>query len=464
VSYFVVADFKAGLDRRRMAATGAPGTLRTLRNASVNRGGEVEKRKAFVARHVLPSGTVGLASLNGVLYVFGTTPGLSMPPGVQYVELAPPSGRTPARVTMWHIFASKLYVIMEWDNGAVSHYYDGAAVSNFTLQPSANQSRIVLPFGSKLYLGDGSSVVAGKIGEASFNSGDTGAAVYDMSTNVAGGENVTGFAAYQKQMAIFQRRATQIWNFSADPVAASIETALPRIGAVAPRSVVSFAGQDVFFLAQSGVRSLRARDFTGGASTTDIGTPIDADVVELMRTLPAATVERAFAEVEPTTDRYWLKLGDSAYVFTYFPGAKISAWSQYDVPAGLTDTAVVDNALWLRAGDTLYLYGGDDGVTYDASEAEVETPYLDGRTIATWKRWTGIDIVAEGTWQVFASFDPNQPDAEDLVATLTGVTVQQLALPMHGASPVVKLRLVTTGAGAAKLGSLAVHYESGDAR
>lgn len=70
--YLLIENFNSGLDSRRMALTSKPGTLQRLENAHITRGGEIEKRKAFVATASLPAGTFGLHSANGALWVFGS--------------------------------------------------------------------------------------------------------------------------------------------------------------------------------------------------------------------------------------------------------------------------------------------------------------------------------------------------------------------------------------------------------
>ena len=61
--YILVEDFRNGLDARRMNVTSTPGSLVTLTNAHITRGGEIEKRNAFVELATLPSNTTGLACL-----------------------------------------------------------------------------------------------------------------------------------------------------------------------------------------------------------------------------------------------------------------------------------------------------------------------------------------------------------------------------------------------------------------
>src|SRR3546814_10554479 len=67
-------------------------------------------------------------------------------------------------------------------------------------------------------------------------------------------------------LAIFARRAIQIEYVDPDPALNQQLQVLNNIGTVAPHSVVSFGDSDVFFLSESGVRSLRARDSSNSAS------------------------------------------------------------------------------------------------------------------------------------------------------------------------------------------------------
>lgn len=78
--YFTITDFAAGLDLRRSSLTAPAGTLRSLRNAHVSPGGEIEKRYAFVKFKTVDANTKGLVAINQRLYVFRpmTDPELSV--------------------------------------------------------------------------------------------------------------------------------------------------------------------------------------------------------------------------------------------------------------------------------------------------------------------------------------------------------------------------------------------------
>lgn len=458
--YAVIADFKGGLNQTRLPTTAPPGTLRELRNAHINRGGEIEKRKAFVAWRTLPSGTVGAAELNGVLHVFGTPPGLPVPAPIVYQRLVPSDGSNVTRILDVKAFSGALYVLALCSNGQVRHFYNGTQVTVFTGQTTAEIARILLPFNENVYAAQGAVLHRSGINApTNWATSAVGAGFFVMNAQAQGAQAITGLSEYQSAVAVFSRRTTQIWVFAADPAQSAKQQTLRNVGCVSPLSVQSFAGTDVFFLSDSGVRSLRARDLTDSPAAADVGTAVDDLVGTWLASATADDLEKAHAVIEPTDGRYWLALGSTVYVFSFFPAAKISAWSRYDLP-GVPDTMVAaDRRLYVRVADTIYLYGGENGATYDSTEAEAELQFLDGRQIATWKRWTGLDIAAEGQWAAFAALQPSTPDTEDLIATLDGNSMHQLDIPMAGQSPMVKLRFATTGSTAARLGAVAAHYE-----
>ena len=461
MAYFVVADFKGGLNTSRMPVTAPPGTLRTLRDAHITRGGEIEKRLAWVPWFTLPAGTFGLGGLNGLLYVFSTplvTGYLS--PTVYHQRLAPADGSNITHVYSAKGFRNSLYVSAMTDVGRVRHWWGGNQVTVFTGQTGAENAKTILSFKQNVYGAAGSILHRSATDDAlDWNTATAGAGFFDMSSQTEGSQTITGLAEYDSGMAIFSRNTVQLWTFAADPAGSAPGNRLRNTGCVSPRTVLPFAGSDVFFLGDSGVRSLRARSLTDSPSAADVGTPIDDLLVPRVAAMSESQLEAAHAVIEPTSGRYMLIVDSDAYVFSFFPAAKISAWSQYTMPGAVVNTVTLDGRVYARVGDTIYLLGGTDGATYDSTQAEVELPWMDGRQIATWKMWRGVDVACEGTWEVYAAFDPAVPDEEDLIAVITGSTFAKLDLAMLGRSEMVKLRFVSTNDGPAKLGSVVAHYE-----
>lgn len=677
--YIVVQDFRGGLDTRRMPEAAPPGTLQVAENVHVNRGGELEKRKAFALVHTLPAGTYGFEIASGDLVVFGSGDlAASVPAGVEYQRLQHPDALSMTALHGTTVFNGKVYAVAEFGTGNIAHFYDGEivgawtngvvrpsfasnndtatnlalaidqtddyaavssgpnvtvtgpsngsafnitlstvnveggtdnqsivstsitsaipevtetlatatvtivngttgntisnltvnnvaiinttvnwttnnagtattlsdAIANFSSSPdySATSSgptvtirastgsgagangqvvavtgnittnvtnmtggvsavngtaqvsrleitgtketgdvftvrlgdltvaggrvagkdgKIVLTHQDKIYAADASELYFSALGDPTkWNEEDTGSGFISMSTAATGFEELTGVGVYQKNLAVFSRRATQIWSMDEDPGANAQLQVLPNFGTVASRSITSYGDSDVFFLADTGVRSLRPRDSSNQANVNDIGTPIDTLIVEAIRTLPAATAAAAVGAVEPVDGRYWLALGSTMYVFTYFPTGKISAWSTYEPGADITHIKVVGNRTYLRAGTAIYLYGGTSGNEYDDSAVVVETPYLDGRQVATWKQWTGIEIACEGMWTLSINTNPRSPDTWERVGIFTGTSFNDLGALLNANAPLLRLRLEHDDEEAARLAMIVVHYQS----
>ena len=80
--YYEIANFQNGMDVRKNVLTAPAGTLRLLQNADITQGGEIQKRAAFQLWCAAPAGSIGLASVNNLVYTFlpSGTPGQIDPP------------------------------------------------------------------------------------------------------------------------------------------------------------------------------------------------------------------------------------------------------------------------------------------------------------------------------------------------------------------------------------------------
>ena len=146
--YLLVEDFRGGLDNRRSNVTSTPGTLVTLKNAHITRGGEIEKRPAFVQLATLPSNTTGLAAANGQIYVFGSVASSSVnfasgtPANVNYVQLAHPSGEELVKVLDTDFFDGNVYASAQFADGRIYHYYNGTRITDWFDGRARNQFSI----------------------------------------------------------------------------------------------------------------------------------------------------------------------------------------------------------------------------------------------------------------------------------------------------------------------------------
>lgn len=573
-AYLQIEDFKGGLDSRRLEVSAAPGSLQVFENGHINRGGEIEKAKKWVAKYALPAGTFGLAAASNSLYVFGsiTTPG-GVPTGILYQRLQNPDNGTMTKVVQSEVFKTKPYVIAQFDDSRVYHFYDSAAVTDWytgTVRASQNDlntvalqlagdavndpvatlsvtgqvititgktnndafdvtatatnggsvddqsaavattqaatvslpqistvtlggtfdpgdtftftindnvygaspvtgenATVIQTHKNKMYAGAGTNLFFSAVANAKYwrdnTVGDeinTGSGVIDMAAQTANDENITGLGPYQGNLSVFSRNSTQIWSMDANPGANVQLQVLDNTGTRSPKTIKSFGDLDLFYLSDSGYRSMRARDSSNAASVTDVGTPIDDIVLAHMATLTDTQIEQAAGIIEPKDGRYISALDDVEYVFSFFSTSKISAWSTYKPGFVISDYAVLNGRVYARSGDTIYLLGGDNNDEYTDQEVVIEMPYLDARTIGHWKRWSGLDVILEGKWDVYVNTNPKRPDAWVKTATLYKTSVGAMNLAMQQYSPVLKMKFVHQGEGPAKLSKIVVHYET----
>jgi hypothetical protein len=465
MAYVVVEDFRLGLDTRRSLLVAPAGSLQRCQNAHINRGGEIEKRKALVAKYALPVGTFGLATTGAGVFVFGSgSSPVGLPAGVTYQQLAHPSGssRVMTEILDVTVFDGKVFAIAKYDNGNIFPFYNGTLIAAFQAgsgQPVAGlEPTCCLAFGKKIYVGIGSKIYFCTVDDPTSWNG-TGAGNIPLNNTYAGSTAVNGIGVFGSNLVFYAGLATQIWYIDPDPDLNRQLQTLPNIGTTAQRSVVQFGDTDSFMLAYSGVRSIRPRSGSDNGTISDIGTPVDTLIIAAMRAAGATATAAAAGNLDPNDGRYMLAIGGTVYCFTYFDASKISAWSTYVPGFTIADWANFNNQVFCRSGDTIYLLGGDTGEEYDTSEVIVDLPYIDARKSATMKSLNGIDIALEGVWDVYVGTDPENPDTRELVGTVRESTFQFDKNAMDAIGPAVQIRLVNNSAGAAKVSMVVVHYE-----
>jgi hypothetical protein len=685
--YFVIEDFRSGLDSRRMPTLSVPGSLLELTNAHINRGGEIEKRLAFVPQIDMPADTFGLVAVGGTLYTFGSaetvTLPASAPSNLVYQRLQHPTGLAMSRVVHATSFASKPYVIAQYSDGSIYHFYNGTrhaefvearartsftidggtaggvsatasftvtggintagdrilyilagtlpvlnapvqhngnndstaaaiatainafegdpdftavavgpvvtitavtpgtafnglalvtsltggftvgsvnnfaggvdnAVSNLTIDgvklvdvpvlhtgdnaetaalvanaineyqstpeyratangatvnvviqeagTTANGKTLTItltgnvtttPAGTATLAG-GADLVTTPAGSETYLPGEyakpskskmysvagpllhfseiedpldinntANAGFIDLASNAEGSERLTAIANYSNNLAVFSERTVQVWFVDVDPANNQLLQVLNNTGAIAPHSIQEIGDSDVFYLSESGIRSLRARDSSNAAFASDIGNPIDTLILrDLANDRLKAIASRAV--LEPRDGRYFLAIGAKIYVFSFFPASRVSAWSVYEPGFTVTDWAIVGRRLYCRGDDSkLYLLGGATGTEYDESPVTVVVPYLTAQTPATSKEWMGLDMSIDNVWTVSIAADPNNLEAWQTVATVEETTMAKGHCRFQARSTHLALKMECTEPGPAKIGAALIHYQGG---
>ena len=337
---------------------------------------------------------------------------------------------------------------------------EGGVESEDTLEPGP----FVKTIKTKMYSTSSSLFHYSAVNDPTEWNGGTGSGFINMANQASGSEQLVAIENYYPNVAIFSRRNVQIWYIDVDEAQNSQLQVLRNTGAISSGSVGAFGDNDVFYLAQTGIRSLKARDSSNSAYVSDVGTAIDTLVTEDIRNLDPNLVTYSKHVIDPVDGRYWLALGPTVYVFSFFPSSKISAWSTY-VPGFVIEYfATLDNQIFARSGDTIYLYGGDDGDEYDAeTEVTVTIPYLDGNKPDNSKQATAVGMACEGEWSVDVATDPRDISiVTNKPVTVEGTTYGIGIIPLNSYSTHFAIKMTHKGEGYARIGNLALHYTEGE--
>lgn len=293
---------------------------------------------------------------------------------------------------------------------------------------------------------------------------DLGSSFIDMSNNINGSQDLVSACSYQGKLAIFTRDTCQIWTIDVDAANNLQGQVILNSGCLAPYSVIGWGEVDVFYMSDSGIRSLRARDASNQAVVNDIGTPVDSEILNELR---AHTDEEVFLSksiIEPKDGRLMITIGERLYVLSQFPSSGILAWSTYEPGFTVSNMCIDVGKLYVRSTDNkIYLYGGTDGNTYDSSIVTVELPYLDGTKPASQKHLQGIDMTSDGTWEFYAGTDTYNPEVRDFIATINNPTMQMGRIPAYGIGTHIGIKLIGIGSGYCRVANIIVHYELNEA-
>jgi hypothetical protein len=322
---------------------------------------------------------------------------------------------------------------------------------------SSGVGKSVRTFSSKMYSTTQSFVYFSALDSPDNWSGD-GSGFINIINQDGGSENLTGMAVYQGKLAVFSRRAVQIYQMDPDPSKNIHTQTLSNIGTFAPKSVVAFGDVDVFFLSDSGVRSLRARDASNAATIADIGTAVDTLIQDELKSLEDSIKSNSIGIIEPTDGRFWLAIGSKIFVFSYFTGSNVAAWSTYEPGFVVESMVYLNGNIYVRGEGNVYIYGGISGNEYDDCEIEITLPYLDGGKPAHTKTIQAIDMGCEGTWDVYVGMDVSQPSARDYSGTIENATYMLGRLMHFGVGTHIGVRLVNKQEGYSRLSNFAIHY------
>lgn len=343
----------------------------------------------------------------------------------------------------------------------------GLALSGGADSDSYTPGSFVKTVGSKVYATSGPRMHFSGIREpAHWTSEYAGAGFVNVAQEASGANELLALADYQGLVAVFSERVVLTFYVDPDPDLVTKRQVLQNTGTVSPKSVTEFGDADVFYLALSGLRSLRARDSSNAAASTDLGSPVDADIKTKLSTMTTAERRNVAGLINPVDGRFWLCFPDGEiFVFSFFPSAKVSAWTTYDTGWPIDAVTVFDRRVYLRSGNSIYVYGGLDdatGLEYDSTVAKAWLPYFNAGRPAQKKSWNGLDAALEGVWRVYLAMDSRDISVRELAATLSATTFDDDRVPVEQNCTHLSPQFESYGDGPAVLSSAVLHYVGGE--
>lgn len=134
MSYYVIENFKQGLDTRRFELSAPPGAITRIENAHITQAGDIEKRKAFTLHATAPADTFGLESTAAGLVVFGSKDLNTsvVAAGLKYIRCQHPDGTTDMEAVLCSgTYGGKAWCAARFTDDLVFGFYDGGIISGF---------------------------------------------------------------------------------------------------------------------------------------------------------------------------------------------------------------------------------------------------------------------------------------------------------------------------------------------
>lgn len=265
----------------------------------------------------------------------------------------------------------------------------------------------------------------------------------------ANANNMAVLNQYRKDLVALNASSFQDWQVDPDPESMAIVDQMDGIGSVWQQAAVPVSNE-LYYLAQLGVRSISVAAGSNSLAAGDVGMPIDPLVQPAIAASKAAG-SRVVGTYYPSAGQYWLAFADypaagQSTVFVHTRAGRVSAWSRYLFPFSVEAFAQLGNDLYVRHDDQISMVA--EGATADevggtqiAFPGLVQWPWLDMGTIGTTKMMEGFDIVATGVPSVSVGYDQRDPNAFTAPYTVDPDTMPGGIIPLPVSAPTFSLRV-----------------------
>lgn len=207
-----------------------------------------------------------------------------------------------------------------------------------------------------------------------------------------GSTDVTALGQFSRtKMVVFTIDGIQVWNVDPNPALNSLDNIIPNIGTRYAKSPLGFSG-DIFFLSESGFRSLTVSQLTDNFNDVDIGSSIDSLIKDsiLVNDDPQSIFYSGLGQ-------FWSINKTDIWVYSFSRTSKLSAWSRFNINVIADSHAVLNGELYIRNGNDVFIVDrkvfSDDGMVPTVT---VEFPFLDFKAPGVLKQLFAVDSIGAG--------------------------------------------------------------------
>jgi hypothetical protein len=444
-------NFKSGIDLRRSDQVVDNNGLRECNNAYVTGGYGVQKRPGIdlITSSAIPSGAKDLFYFDGELYSVSSTPvlgpslsGYGVPPAAGTLNiLVLPDLSDPLAVVekVWQFmpFNRKLYVIVEYNNGNILHFYDGLQITD----TNCPNSKSAVVHDSKIYAIDVDAAGSGYVKYSATGDPTDWSKIRDASGTLGipvgqetPDEELIAVFSFRDKLMVFMENSIQLWKTDPDPTLIELDTVIQNANLKYRRSMGN-AGTDVYYLNEVTFESLGQKLYTDTLQSNDIGAAIQP-IVSAQIDLMASTYE-PIAVYLSGFNQYVCAIADQIYVYSFSESSKLAAWSRYTMPENVDGIATYRNYLYIRCNDHIFSFNPssfEDTLSTGSTSninVEIESSFQTLKSSGIWKQIFGADILVEGSANVQYKYDARTPSSFTAAQAISGDSRPGLLLPVE---------------------------------
>jgi len=411
-----------GIDVRKPASVSSANRLVDLKNAYINTGKTITKRKGTILLGATSNNTFGLFSANGVIHVFGTVAvgSVTVPSGVQYNQIGY-SGMTLTGIHSAVLFNGFVFVCADYSGTSRYHYLDGTSLDGFSTD--CPHKPVFTVSAGKIFAEDDDIVRYCEVGDPRLWDGVQDAGFIATGNFTDNSTSVTALKPYLGSLIVMHNNTSLEWAIEPNPDNTALKTTILE-GSQEHRSLANVTG-DLYFLSEAGFRSIAVQSSTGNLADIDVGSVIDKLVAPIVKT-------GAISIYNHKEGQFWCAVDGKVWVYSFSKTAKLSAWSYYEYAFTVDDMIMHNNEVIFRSGDNIYKTDGsvytDNGTDY---EVVAELSQIDFKDNSALKQIHGFDVSQVGTCQAIFSMGIETQITTHTV-TITGDfrDSQMIALPV----------------------------------